>query len=312
MAEVQDDDDDIFVYDGTQPVPDEVRRARMHKSVKIVRARAFYRRQHLISVEFHDGIEIIEEYAFCNCPSLSGLINLMGVKIIQKYAFCGCHVTGIEFGDKLETIEQYVFSSCIGLEKIRIPTVKTVGRWAFADCDELSDVEFGEGLRTIQEYAFNNSPKLERIALPLKGDMIEEDVLGWCPKLSTVDLVGGIHQTVASLHMESWRSEMTGEINSINQTLPTFSGGKTESIQQWMESTLRQLNHYKDEHKALMKEATTLLDLALWKANIYGNNGGEGEGVRTAGEVESSRDEIRYTSGADVVIKNVLPFLALK
>ena len=61
MEEAQ-DDDEIFVYmGGNQQVPDGVRRARIHKSVKIVRARAFYNRRHLISVEFHDEVEIIEE-----------------------------------------------------------------------------------------------------------------------------------------------------------------------------------------------------------------------------------------------------------
>ena len=51
------DDDDVFVYmGGDQQVPDRVRRARIHISVKKIRARAFYGRYHLIYVEFHDGI----------------------------------------------------------------------------------------------------------------------------------------------------------------------------------------------------------------------------------------------------------------
>ena len=39
-------------------------------------------------------------------------------------------------------------------------------------------------------------------------------------ELST--LVGATHNTVASLHMESWRNEMNAEINLINQTIPTI------------------------------------------------------------------------------------------
>eukprot|EP00986_Skeletonema_menzelii_P016689 scaffold15495_cov223-Skeletonema_menzelii.AAC.1 len=57
--------DEIFVYmGGDQRVPDGVRRARIHKSVKIVPAWAFFLRRQLIYVEFHDDIEIIEEEAF--------------------------------------------------------------------------------------------------------------------------------------------------------------------------------------------------------------------------------------------------------
>ncbi len=73
MEEARDVDDEIFVYmGGDQEVPDGVRRVRIHLSVKIIRARAFYRRRNLIYVEFHDGIEIIEEDAFYWCLSLSG------------------------------------------------------------------------------------------------------------------------------------------------------------------------------------------------------------------------------------------------
>mmetsp|Transcript_24619 Transcript_24619/g.39936 ORF Transcript_24619/g.39936 Transcript_24619/m.39936 type:complete len:156 (+) Transcript_24619:187-654(+) len=140
------------------------------------------------------------------------------------------------------------------------------------------------------------------------------NVFACCSKLTTVDLVGGIHNTVASLHLEIWRSEMTDEINRMNQTLPTITGDKTPAIQQWMGSAFRRLDHYKTEHQKLLKEATTLLELALWKANLDDNEGGNfvREGVRTTrGSKKRARKEICVTSGADVVIKNVLPFLAL-
>ena len=314
MAEAQRDDDDIiFVYmGGDQQVLGGVDRARIHQDVKIVRSNAFpfQYRYHLISVEFHDGVEIVEEEAFKCCVSLMGGIKLRGVKIIKAHAFCDCKsITDVEFGDKLETIEQYVFSSCIGLEKIRIPSVRTIGKRAFSYCRELTDVEFGEGLMTLHEGAFCGCSKLKRISLPLKGGMIEDNVFLYCSKLETVDLVGGIHQTVASLHLESWRNEMTDEINRINQTLPTaYYFCKTPQIRQWMVSVINLLDHYKAEHHNILKEATTLLELALWKANLD-----ENEGDEVAKEQwQRARKELRVTSGADIVIKNVLPFLKLK
>ena len=319
MMEAAQRDDDIFVYmGGNQQVPDGVRRARIHKSVKIVRARAFYNRQNLISVDFHDGIEIIEEEAFYNCQCLRGGIKLLGGKIIKAKAFYNCGGLTVEFGDKLETIEELAFHFCISLENIRIPSVRNIGEGAFYYCWYLSDVECGEALRTLQGNAFYGCQKLKRIALPLKGDIVEDCVFDGCSKLERVDLVGGIHKTVATLHLESWRSEMNNEINRINQALPTIptawnaEGRKTEEIQQWMRSVIRRLDHYKAEHKALLKEATTLLELALWKANLDDNNVGEGgEGVRTRGSRKRARKEISVTSGASIVIKNVLPFLAL-
>ena len=104
---------------------------------------------------------------------------------------------------------------------------------------------------------------------------------------------------------------MNDEINRINRVLPFSTVGKTQEIQQWMRSVIGRLDHYKAEHQKLLKEATTLLELALWKAKLDDYGGGEGEGVgtKTSGEVE--RAEVRVTSGADAVIKNVLPFLKL-
>jgi len=64
-----------------------------------------------------------------------------------------------------------------------------------------------------------------------------------------------------------------------------------------------------------LKEATTLPELALWKANLRYNMGGvvEKEGVRTTrGKRKRARKEICITSGASIVIRNVLPFLQLK
>ena len=313
MAEAQ-EDDEIFVYmGGDQVVPDLVRRAEIHKSVKIVRARAFYNRQLLIFVEFHDGVEIIEEEAFNYCYSLRGPMKLLGVKIIKAGAFSNCDgLTDIEFGDKLETIETWAFSYCRSLRKITMPSVRTIGKCAFRECIQLTDLELPEGLETMQDAAFGYCSRLRRIAMPLKDGMIGDRVFIGCHKLTTVDLVGRIHKTVVSLHLESWNNEMKDEINRIKQTLPTIEFSKNATIRSWMGLVTRQLNHYKAEHQKILKEATTLLELAIWKANLDDYERGllESEGARTTrGQRERARREIWVTSGASIVIKNVLPFL---
>ncbi len=90
MAE---DDDDVFVYmGGDQEVPRNVRRVRIHKSVKIIPARTFSNRRQLIYVEFHDEIEIIVKYAFVCCSFWR--IELLGVKVIGVSAFSRCKFDG--------------------------------------------------------------------------------------------------------------------------------------------------------------------------------------------------------------------------
>ena len=74
------------------------------------------------------------------------------------------------------------------------------------------------------------------------------------------------------------------------------------------------MEHYKTEHRLLVKEATTLLELALWKANLDETESGvpSQEGVRvTRRQVKRARKERYITSGAGIIIKNVLPFLEL-
>ena len=67
------------------------------------------------------------------------------------------------------------------------------------------------------------------------------------------------------------------------------------------------MEHYKVEHKLLLKEALTILELALWKANLDENDVNESE--LTMFQRKRARQECRITSGASIVIKNVLPFL---
>ncbi|KAK1742670.1 leucine-rich repeat domain-containing protein [Skeletonema marinoi] len=320
QAEGRDDDDDeIFVYmGGDQVVPDDVRRVRIDKSVTIIPRDVFYHREHLIDVEFHDGIEMIGKWAFKCCRSLRS-VKLMGVKIIAAAAFYFCtSLIDLEFGDKLETIGTSAFQFCTSLRSVIIPSVKTIGKRAFATCRQLTDLDLPEGLETIQERAFSNCHELKQIAMPLNCNcvVIAIELFWLCPKLITVDLVGGFHNTVASLHLDSWRNEMKDEINHINQVLPnTDARRKTAEIKQWMGLVTRRLNHFKVEHKAMLKEATTLLELALWKADLNEKEEGlvEREGVRTTrGRRKRARKEICITSGASIVIKNVLPFLELK
>ena len=314
MAEAQGDDDEIFVYmGGDQQVPDNVRRAKIHRSVKNIPAGAFRDREQVIYVEFHDDIEIIEEEVFEGCIMLMS-VKLLGVKIIQARAFLGCHgLADVEFGDKLETIETSAFNGT-ALRKVTISTARNIEKWAFANCPMLSDVECGEGLETLRD-PFMICHGLERIVLPLKGNIIEDRTFRYCPKLTTVDLVVSIHNTVASLHLKSWRSEMMVEINQINQVLPsTAFFGKTLRIQQWLRTVTHRLDHFKAEHKVIIKEAATTLELALWKANLGDKKGNplDREGVRTTrGSRKRARKEICVTSGASIVIKNVLPFLQL-
>eukprot|EP00985_Skeletonema_marinoi_P012797 scaffold6264_cov73-Skeletonema_marinoi.AAC.3 len=203
-----------------------------------------------------------------------------------------------------------------------MPSIRTIEVRAFINCAALTDVDFGGKLESIQQYAFLSCPNLRRIAIPLKDDIFLLDpTQGYtqfdhCRNLTTVDLVGGIHKTISSLLLERWRSEMNEEINRINQDLPrTNSWDKADTIRTWIRRVIDIMEHYKAEHYRLLKEDMTLLELAVWKCKLNEEDDDDSSQkvqVKKAKiDVESATKERRIKSGADIIIRNVLPFLQL-
>lgn len=292
-------------------------------SVNIVRRHAFEDRGRLVSVIFHDGVEIIEEGAFNECVSLRG-IKLLGVREIRDEAFRRCYdLSDVELGDKLERIRSGAFNSCISLRRIKLLSLRTVSQLAFSHCEQLTDVEFGVNLERISSNSFYDCPNIRRIAIPLKENLFPLDAFDRqynqfdrCDNLTTVDIVWAdeMHKTISSFLFESWKDEMNVEIGRINQELPKCAYGveKTNAIRQWISSVIIRLEHYKAEHNRLLKEHMTILELAVWKAKLCKKEDYstlKGGAKRAKIDEESSRKGIRITSGADIIIKNVLPFL---
>jgi hypothetical protein len=320
--------DDIFVYTGGR-APFHVRRAKIDESIDTIPQQAFANCEQLIEVEGHKKLKKIGggtfyEGAFYMCTSLRRVMKMNGVIEIEDHAFYGCNaLSELEF-DKLEIIGEGAFAICKSLRSINLPSTRRVGDSAFYGCNAITDAVFGEDLGLIDSYAFHFCTSLTHIAIPLKDGFIVEDcAFRCCASLSRVDVIGGIHKTISSLHMETWRDEMAEEINRINQTLPEITidlnlpdeieDEQTSAIDEWIAEVRSRMEHYKTEHRLLVKEAITLLELALWKVNLKENDGALiPEGVRvTRRQVKRARKERCITSGAGIIIKNVLPFLEL-
>ena len=313
-------DDEIFVYTGgDQEVPRDVKRVRIAENIDTIPRLVFSQCQQLIEVKGHKKMKKIEEGAFNNCPSLRRVTNMTGVIEIEKFAFYFCQaLSDVDF-DKLEIIGYRAFDHCYSLRSVNMGSVRRVGECAFLSCHALTDAVFGEKLERTEEHIFNGCYSLRSITIPLKDGLIGEDAFIYCNDLSRVDALDGpIHKTISSLHLKMWRNEMLEEINRINQTLPNIGATKkTQAIQEWIARVLSRMVHYTTEHRILLKETAALLELALWKANLHENMADDAadaqEGVRvTRGHKKRKRKDRCITSGASVVIKNVLPFLALE
>jgi len=324
----------IFVYTGGQQVvPEDVTHVVIDRSVEIIPERAFYGREQLVSVKFHDGVEEIKRWAFKGCTSLRSL-NLTGIKTIGSKAFMSCDAlmdVDVKFGDYQgrTEISKKAFDHCSSLRRSKLLGVRKVEKWAFNYCTSLTDVEFDDKLETIDEYAFRHCHLLTRISIPLKDGIFlrpqgsrngRRNQFDSCENLTTVDLVGieGIRNTISFFVPESYRNHGNALIDMPNQVLRNVSGFKTtEYIKDWIEDLIKGLEHGKEVYKPLLKEGMTQLELAVWKAKLDEDEdeGGvlEREGVRiTRGRRQRARKESCVTSGANIVIKNVLSFLQLE
>ena len=315
--------EDIFVYTGGR-APLHVVNAIIDESVEEIDDGAFRYNEHLKSVVCHDGVLKVGEGAFTDCSSLQR-VKMSGVRTIEEYAFYSCEdMTHVEF-NKLETIGRNAFGKCTSLQLVKLPTVKTIGQSAFIDSG-VQDAEFGEDLETIGIRTFWGS-KLRRISIPLRDGMFQlDDIVDTYTQfldgnnLTTVELVRSVNKTVASLHFESRRNEMNAEIQRINQILPgTDPDEKADVIIEWIRSVISRFERYKAEHRAILKEATILLELALWEAKIDdfkvedGRDSVEERAAKKAKiDVDEARKEAHITSGADIIIKNVLPYLKME
>ena len=316
----EDGEDDIFVYRGGR-APLHITHVLIDESIDEIEEGAFRDCEHLVQVDTHDGLRYVWKYAFWRCKSLRR-INLKSAVEIDMSAFGQCkNLTDVELGDELVIIRNFVFNGCSSLTHLKLPSsISDIYTGAFGRCN-LTDIELPQRLEYMGPSAFCGCERLQRIALPLIRDLFlfsdrsqTYDQFQGCEQLVTVDLVGGIHKTVASLHMDSWRTEMITEINRINQVLPNTCGiDKAEEIQQWMDVIIDKIDHYKSEHCRYVKEGINLLELALWKAKLGEKEGSsEVRETKKAIDSESVRKERRVTCGADTVIKNVLPFLELE
>jgi hypothetical protein len=260
---------EYYIFTG-QRIPDHVTHVLIAKALTFVRAYAFEEHPHIEEVICHDGVEKIEQWAFYRCPRLRRVI-MPGVKQVGRRAFSHCKaLTYVECGN-LEIIDGFAFDNCKSLRSIDLPSIKIIESYAFCGCTNLTSVNFGKDLETIRDWAFYGCPSLERISLPLKDGMITDDnIFRRCAELNHVDLIGGVHETIAALLVEEWKDDLNEEIDEISQILPNTPagnirevGGKTEAILTWITSVRRKYTHYKAEHRRYLNVAAAALQPAL-------------------------------------------------
>ena len=267
-----------FTYTGAdgQVIPDEA--THILVQARVIGREAFRNHPNIVEVICDEDVEKIEQLAFYLCRSLRRVV-MRGVKFVEQKAFWGCFaLTEVEC-DKLEIIGNGAFVCCDSLRMINLPSARIVKSQVFAGCRVLTDVKFGNKLEGMGQIAFRECESLERISIPLKDGLITEDkTFQQCDNLNHVDLVRGeLHETISAFHFVDWRNDVNDEIGLINQTLlntpagwirrgavlKSYPGEKAQAIRRWIRSVLLKIVYYQAEHRRLLNEAATTLEVFL-------------------------------------------------
>lgn len=308
---MQDGDDEIYVYTGGD-VPLSVTRLRIDRSVKIVPDLAFSERENLLEVYIDEGVEKIGYGVFYNCSSLRRIKfpSTLGVIGMLAFGFC-LNLEDAQLNNGLKLIQELAFSQCSSLKCLNIPSsLNTLGKKAYTGCTSVKELVLpaaGPGRPGIGYAAFSDCTSLERVVTPLNIHLMSTNhqIFSGCTKLKHVELIGA-RELVSSLCIEQVkRTQLDNEILRVNRVLPNLKDDrKLTKLHDWMESIDHKIECSKRVHNRNMKqEVLTSIELGLWKIKLKSDH--------VTSRNKRKRGQCRVNCGADVVIKNVLPFLTL-
>ena len=272
-------DNEVFEYRGNgQVVPKNVVSVVFDPSVDEIDERAFSNCKSLKEVVLNDGLKKIGDAAFARCETLESITLPSTVTDIGDASFCGCNLQSITIpssviaigacsfykcsslkkvvlNDGSKTIATQAFYGCNSLESITIPSsMVEIGECGFDSCINLRGIVCNGVLPKIWPSTFNNCRALERITFPNLSSRLEAII-----RAGQVDIQNKIQQYINRGVIE-WRRGRTIHITPAE--VARRSRNRWGSVQQHIRQIINWIKYYE------VKEATTLFELALWKAKI--------------------------------------------
>ncbi|KAL7524550.1 hypothetical protein ACHAXR_000619, partial [Thalassiosira sp. AJA248-18] len=196
-----------------------------------------------------EGIQKIGDWAFCNCRPLESIKFPSSVTEVGDAAFLCCvSLRDVVLNEGLQVIGEGAFFGC-SLRSIKFPsTVTEIGYESFWSCSNLRDVMLNEGIQRMGERAFKDSESLDNIKFPCISRRME--ALSQNGRQAMENKINAIPSL-------TWRG---GEILI---SLESVTGGENwETTRESLDRIIGLIVYYE------LKEATTIFELALWKARI--------------------------------------------
>ena len=187
----------------------------------------------------------------------------------------------VVFNDGLKKIGTQSFSFCESLESITFPsTLLTVGKWALSTyISSLRVVVLNERIQTIEDYAFTCCRNLREVLLLDEGVYhTGNTVFGQCPSLESFKLPSLSIRLKSIIEVSNQREIIESKINSIQGIEKRDSdlliparvvgdGINWNVAREIIDQLISVLDYYE------VKEATTAIELAFWKAEIQSKAG---------------------------------------
>ena len=262
---------------------------------------AFTDCKQLREVELNDGLQKIGTWSFCECSSLSSIKLPSTVTEIGNGAFYSCHNLGVAvLNESLQKIGKYAFCNCTSLSSVTIPSsVTEVDNAAFKSCNSLREVVFHSVSREIGMDTFINCTSLERFTFPTISTRLDNLIQTghWEEIENEVNEVRGVvERSGGDLFMSTLTMDMLG-----------MRGGRNwDAVRNDIDKIIRVISYYE------LKEATSILEVALWKVKIDESVSSSGQRSCKRARVDndpSQRDQCRISCGADIIIPGVLRYL---
>lgn len=129
-----------------------------------------------------DGVVAIGEYAFYHSKTLRAITFAASVCEIGEYAFANGALRSVAFKENESTSD----------DETTVPQEKTIGDYAFHQCDALRSIAFPQGTKRIGRSAFSFCETLESLAFPRELSEIARDAFFSCSALKTVEFPKGL------------------------------------------------------------------------------------------------------------------------
>jgi len=211
----------------------------------------------LRDVVLSDGLKKIGSYVFRDCQALQRITVPSTVDEISSNAFIYCeNLREVVLNDGIKKIKADAFGRCFSIERITIPsTVVAIEQYAFHHCSRLREIVVNNEGVQIDDQAFYNCISLERFKFTTLFTRLKNIIQAGQRDIEVkMDDISAVEWRGGELIIPAVRREK----HNGSGRVVIIAGVDKEKLNK-IEGLIV---HYE------MKEATTLFELALWKAKI--------------------------------------------